>query len=72
MTSSALRYDQKDPPYAWVMVAVVFTISALAFGTLGAVSVFLKPLSVDLGWSRGETALGYSAISLSSAIFGIL
>lgn len=54
------------------MVAVVFTISALAFGTLGSVSVFLKPLSMEFGWSRGETALGYSAISLSSAVFGIL
>ena len=63
---------EKDPPYAWVMVAVVFIISALAFGTLGSVSVFLKPLSMEFGWSRGETALGYSAISLSSAIFGIL
>jgi len=63
---------EKDPTYAWVMVAVVFTISALAFGTLGSVSVFLKPLSMEFGWSRGETALGYSAISLSSAVFGIL
>lgn len=62
----------KDPLYGWVMVAVVFLISALAFGTLGSVSVFLKPLSAEFGWGRGETSLGYSAISFSSAIFGIL
>jgi MFS family permease len=54
------------------MVAVVFTISALAFGTLGAISVFLKPLSAEFGWSRAETSLGYTAISFSSALFGIL
>ncbi len=62
----------KDPAYGWVMVAVVFTISALAFGTLGSVSVFLKPLAADFGWGRGETALGYTAISFSSAVFGVL
>lgn len=54
------------------MVGVVFTISALAFGNLGSVSVFLKPLSAEFGWGRGQTALGYSAISFSSAVFGIL
>ena len=54
------------------MVGVVFTISALAFGNLGSVSVFLKPLSTEFGWGRGQTALGYTAISFSSAIFGIL
>jgi MFS family permease len=54
------------------MVAVVFVISALSFGTLGAISVFLKPLSEEFGWSRAETSLGYTAISLSSAVFGIL
>ncbi|MDG2278526.1 MAG: MFS transporter, partial [Pseudomonadales bacterium] len=63
---------EKDPAYGWIMVAVVFTISALAFGTLGSVSVFLKPLSAEFGWGRGETALGYSAISFSSAVFGVL
>lgn len=67
-----LHPEDKDLAYGWVMVAVVFIISALAFGTLGSVSVFLKPLSMEFGWSRGETSLGYSAISLSSAIFGIL
>ncbi|MEM9621050.1 MAG: MFS transporter [Pseudomonadota bacterium] len=62
----------KDPLYGWVMVGVVFTISALAFGTLGSVSVFLKPLAAEFGWGRGETALGYTAISFSSAVFGVL
>lgn len=72
MPTSKPTLPAKDPGYAWVMVAVVFVISALAFGTLGSVSVFLKPLSAEFGWGRGETSLGYTAISLSSAIFGIL
>ena len=36
------------------------------------IAVFLKPLSSEFGWSRGETSLGYTVISLSSAFFGIL
>ena len=60
-----------DPRYAWVMVFCVFTLSTLSFGALASVSVFLKPLSLEFGWSRGETSLGYTVISMSSAIFGI-
>ena len=47
----------RDPSYGWVMVFAVFVLSALSFGALGSVSVFLKPLSTEFGWSRGETAL---------------
>ena len=68
---NVIQQSKRDPRYGWVMVGVVFTISALAFGTLGSVSVFLKPLSLEFGWGRGQTSLGYTAISFSSAIFGI-
>lgn len=62
----------RDPPYGWLMVFVVFTLSSLSFGALGAISVFLKPLSAEFGWGRAETSLGYTAIAFSSALFGIL
>ena len=64
--------QNKDPAYAWLMVGVVFVISALAFGALGSISVFLKPLALEFGWSRGQTSLGYTSITFSSALFGIL
>jgi MFS family permease len=54
------------------MVFIVFTLSVLAFGSLGAISVFLKPLTLEFGWSRAETSLGYTVIALSTAVFGIL
>lgn len=54
------------------MVLAVFVLSALSFGALGSVSVFLKPLSAEFGWTRAETALGYTTISFASALFGIL
>jgi MFS family permease len=62
----------RDPAYGWVMVFVVFLLSALAFGTLGSISVFLKPLVTEFGWSRGQTSFGYTVISFSSAVFGVL
>lgn len=64
--------NDADPRYGWVMVAVVFTLSGLSFGALGAISVFLKPLATEFGWGRAETALGYTAIAFSSALFGVL
>ena len=63
--------DSKDPGYAWVMVISVFTLSALSFGTLASISVFLKPLSSEFGWSRADTSLAYTVISFSSAAFGV-
>ncbi len=64
--------DDKDPAYGWVVVFAVFVLSALSFGALGSISVFLKPLATEFGWTRGETAFGYTAISFSSAAFGVL
>jgi len=63
--------SDKDPSYAWVMVACVFILSALSFGTLASISVFLKPLALEFGWSRGQTSFSYTVISFSSAIFGV-
>ena len=63
--------SDRDPSYAWVMVACVFILSALSFGTLASLSVFLKPLSLEFGWSRGQASLGYTVISFASASFGI-
>ncbi|MDG2071281.1 MAG: MFS transporter [Pseudomonadales bacterium] len=62
---------EKDPRYGWIMVAVVFVLSALSFGALAAISVFLKPLTEAFGWSRGTTSLGYTTIAFSSALFGV-
>lgn len=64
--------EQRDPRYGWVMVAATFTLTALAFGVLGSVSVFLKPLATEFGWSRSQTALGYTTVAFSSALFGVI
>ena len=69
---SEIKSTERDPAYGWLMVFVVFTLSGLSFGALGAISVFLKPLSAEFGWGRAETSLGYTAIAFSSALFGVL
>ena len=62
----------RDPIYGWVMVISVFTLTALSFGIMGSISVFLKPLSNEFGWTRANTAFGYTVASLGSAFFGII
>lgn len=61
----------RERPYGWVMVAVTFLLSVLTFGGLPAVAVFLKPLALEFGWTRGETSLGYTAIAVSAAVAGL-
>ena len=58
MTDTNPIEQPRDPAYGWVMVFVVFLLSALAFGALGSISVFLKPLVAEFGWSRGQTSFG--------------
>ena len=72
MSSSAEDQFARDPLYGWVVVISVFVLSAVSFGALASVSVFLKPLSDDFGWSRATVSFGYSLISFGSAIFGVL
>ncbi len=60
-----------EPNYGWVMVAITFVLTGLAFGGMASVGVFLEPLAAHFGWSRGEISGGYSVIALSSAAAGI-
>ena len=72
MSEAPSKTQPRDPAYGWVMVFAVFLLSALAFGALGSISVFLKPLVTEFDWSRGQTSFGYTVISFSSAVFGVL
>ncbi|MHB1005711.1 MAG: MFS transporter [Chloroflexota bacterium] len=49
--------------YGWVIVAVSFVTLALAFVVWNAFSVFLVAISTDLGWSRAEVSLAFSAFT---------
>ena len=65
-------FQDRDINYGWVMVLVVFVLSGLAFGSMASISVFLKPVSLEFGWSRGQTSFAYSIASFASAAFGLI
>lgn len=58
--------------YGWVMVFVTFVLTALAFGGLSLVAVFIKPLAGEFGWLRGEVATAYTVAVASTAVFGVV
>lgn len=65
--------DQRDEPlYGWVMVALAPLFLGFGIGSLGAISVFLKPLATEFGWLRGETAFAYLACQGALGLGGIL
>lgn len=65
-----------EPRYGWVMVALAPLYLGAGIGSLGAISVFLKPLSAEFGWLRGETTFSYlagmGAIGLGGLLTGYL
>ena len=65
-------FQKRGINYGWAMVLVVFTLSGLAFGSMASISVFLKPISLEFGWSRGQTSFAYTIASFASAAFGVI
>ena len=65
-------FQKQGINYGWAMVLVVFTLSGLAFGSMASISVFLKPVSLEFGWSRGQTSFAYTIASFASAAFGVI
>ena len=65
-------FQNRGINYGWAMVLVVFTLSGLAFGSMASISVFLKPVSLEFGWSRGQTSFAYTIASFASAAFGVI
>lgn len=60
------------PHYGWVIVAAavgILTVSALAFLSFG---IFLRPLTIEFGWDRGELSAAYSVTLLLGGALGIL
>ena len=65
-------FQDRGINYGWVMVLVVFVLSGLAFGSMASISVFLKPVSLEFGWTRGQTSFAYTVASFSSAGLGVM
>jgi MFS family permease len=53
--------------YGWVIVAVAFLAVAVSFGPVIVFTfgLFLRPISEEFGWTRGEVSLAFSVAALT-------
>jgi len=58
--------------YRYIILVAAFTIWLVAWGTYSTFSVFLKPISIDTGWSRADLALAFSLSSMVQAIAALV
>lgn len=67
-----LRADPRpESAYAWFLVVVASLLMGMGAGALISISTFLKPISVDFGWLRGETAFAYMAGAIAMGLGGV-
>jgi MFS family permease len=63
---------QTEERYGWVMVGVAAMVIGIGFGTLWSFPIFIKPLSAEFGWLRGEISFAYAAATLLIGVMGIV
>lgn len=66
-----IKQLQADSRFAWLLVIVASLLMGLGAGALISISAFLKPISADFGWLRGETSFAYMAGATAMGIGGI-
>jgi MFS family permease len=60
-------------PLRAILVVVGATMTmALGFGALALISVFMRPLEAEFGWSRAETSLAYAIATVGMALGGVV
>lgn len=58
--------------YGYVIVAALFFVAMIMWGTYGSFGIFLKPVVADLGWTRAVTSGAYSLLFFMFGCLGIL
>jgi MFS family permease len=65
---------EREPRYAWVVVAVLSLALAIASGTQGTFGLLVKPWEVEFGWERAAISLtasiGFVFYGLAQALSG--
>jgi sugar phosphate permease len=57
--------------WGWYVVAGAFLVTAINYGARYCFGVFLKPMALEFGWSRGVVSAGISLLTLAYGIGGI-
>ena len=58
--------------YGYIILALSFTISAVASGFASSFGVFLEPMLDELGWTRSSISLAFSLSTLVSGVIGVV
>jgi MFS family permease len=61
--------DRRGVHYGWVMMGIVFLTMLISSSALGLPGAFMRPLSLEFGWSTGQIS---SALAVRFALFGLL
>lgn len=65
---------EREPPYAWVVVALAFLALALAMGTRSTIGLLVRPWEAEFGWDRAAVSLtasvGFLAYGLAQPLAG--
>lgn len=69
-TSSRVTHGSSRFYYGWVIVCVCMVVMTLAAPLLASFSIFYVAIMNDLGWSRGDTALGLAIFLVVTGLGG--
>lgn len=72
MSTLAIAARAGQDRLAGWMVATCTVMVMLGFGAIVNMTVFLAPLAVEFGWSRGELSLAYGFATIGTGIGGIV
>lgn len=72
MSTLAIPASAAQDRLAGWMVATCTVMVMLGFGAIVNMTVFLAPLAVEFGWSRGELSLAYGVATIGTGIGGIV
>lgn len=71
MAQTSHSQPPQDPKYGWVIVAAAALCMGFGTGSLLTISVFLKPLTAEFGWHRGEISFAYLVGTVALGLCGI-
>jgi MFS family permease len=64
-----LQHGQRKIFYGWWIVATCFVVNFVVFGiSVNTVTVYVKPIEVDLGWTRAQIGLSMTLGALAMGV----
>lgn len=71
-----LKGDERELPYAWVILALAFLAAGLSMGIRSTIGLLFRPWEAEFGWDRAAVSLtaslGFLAYGVSQPVAGRL